>query len=418
MNALLRFTLPCLALSLGSSLNADPAWLPPGLPAAPAEGPALTPGAFLTEPQGKAVLDAARKQVPAKAAWDAFARHVRTRIQEGLTLTPWPRRSPLAPVIRAKRTYDGYTVENVTFESVPGGFVTGALYRPLNARPPYAAVLTTHGHGRRIEKPEDYATHARFSPSMQTRAASLARMDAVVFAIDMVGYGDSIALLGQDTHRTPFTQTIQIWNAMRAVDFLLSLEGVDPTRVAVTGESGGGTQSFLLTALDPRVTVTAPVVMVSAHFFGGCPCESGRPIHRTADHFASNAMIAALAAPRPQLLVSDGKDWTLNTANVEYPFVRHIYGYHGAANNVTNVHLPEEGHDYGPSKRIAVYRFLATHLGLDLSAVQGKNGLLDESKVTVETPDKLHVFNGDYPIPERALRDPAAIEASLRALQK
>lgn len=417
MNALLRFALPVLVL-LSSALRADPAWLPPGLPAAPAEGPALTPGAFLTEPQGKAVLEAALTQFPDRASWDAYAGHLRTRIQEGLTLAPWPRRTPLAPVIRSQRSYDGYTVENVAFESIPGVLVTGSLYRPRDARPPYAAILTTHGHGRRIEKPADYATHARFSPSMQTRAASLASMGAVVFAIDMVGYGDSIAIVGQDTHRTPLTQTLLVWNAMRAVDFLLSLDGVDASRVAVTGESGGGTQSFLLAALDPRVTVTAPVVMVSAHFFGGCPCESGRPIHRTSDHFASNAMIAALAAPRPQLLVSNGKDWTLNTPVVEHPFIRRIYGYHEAPNNLSNVHLPEEGHDYGPSKRTAVYRFLATHLGLNLAAVQRPNGLIDESRATVETPDKLHVFDAEFPVPAQALRDPAAIEAALRALQR
>src|ERR1035438_4336699 len=70
--------------------------------------------------------------------------------------TPWPRRTPLNPIIRARRVYDGYTVENVAFESVPGYFVTGNLFRPLNAKPPYAAVLATHGHAGKINKPEDY----------------------------------------------------------------------------------------------------------------------------------------------------------------------------------------------------------------------------------------------------------------------
>lgn len=413
--------LACAALLVSFAavaVRADPAWLPAGIPPPPAEGPALTPGDYLPQPVGRAILDAARAEFPDRARWDAYAAHVRTRIQEALTLTPWPRRTPLNAVIRDRRTYDGYTVENVVFESVPGALVTGALYRPTRVQATYPAVLTTHGHSRRIEKPEDYANHARFSPNMQTRAAAFARMGAVVFAIDMVGYGDSIPIVGQEAHRTPFTQTLQVWNAIRAVDFLLDQPGVDPKRIAVTGESGGGTQSFLLTALDPRITASAPVVMVSAHFFGGCPCESGRPIHRSADHFASNAMIAALAAPRPQLLVSDGKDWTLNTPQVEFPFLQHIYGYYGAADRAFNVHLPDEGHDYGPSKRAAVYRFLAAQLGLDLSAVQRADGPIDESAITVEPPDRLHVFGPDHPIPATALRTPAEIEASLRALQR
>jgi hypothetical protein len=243
-------------------------------------------------------------------------------------------------------------------------------------------------------------------------------MGAVVLSVDMFAYGDSIQLVGQEAHKQPLALTLQLWNAMRAVDFLLSLEGVDPKRVAVAGESGGGTQAFLLTALDPRIAASVPVVMVSSHFFGGCPCESGRPVHRSADHFASNAMIAALAAPRPMLVVSDGKDWTQNVPQVEYPFLQKIYGYYGAGTAVVNVHLPDEGHDYGPSKRAATYRFLAERLALDLHAVQRADGTPDESPVTVEPAAALHVFDAEFPIPPHALHDAASIERALRAQQE
>ncbi len=404
--------------TLSSNLLADVSWLPPGIPPAPSSGPALTQGAFLKPEQGKAVLDAALAQFPDRASWDAYAKHLRTRIQEGAGLSPLPKRTPLNAVIRQRRTHDGYSVENVAFESVPGYFVTGNLYRPLAITAPVPAVLSTHGHYAKINQNEDYDTHARFSPTMQNRCASLARMGAVVFSIDMFAAGESMAILGQDAHKQPLAITIQTWNAMRAVDFLLSLEGVDPQRVAVSGESGGGTQTFLLTALDPRIAVAAPVVMVSSYFFGGCACESGLPLHRSADHFANNAMIAALAAPRPLLLVSDGKDWTQHNPTIEFPFLQKIYGYYGATGAVANVHLPDEGHDYGPSKRAATYRFFAQKLGLNLAAVTSAEGRIDESRVTLEKAAQLRVFTAEFPIPAHALHDGAAIAERLRSLQK
>jgi hypothetical protein len=416
----LRTSFLALVLSTPALHATTPAitWVPEGLPPPPANGPALTQGGYLKPEQGKAILDAALARFPDRGSWEAYIGHARLRMQEGLGLSPWPQRTPLNPVLRRKRSYDGYTVENVVFESIPGYFVTGNLYRPLNAKPPYPAVLSTHGHYRAISKLEDYDTHARFWPGMQARCASLARMGAVVLAIDMFGYGDSMQIVGQAAHRNPFALTLQTWNAMRAVDFLLSLENVDPKRVAVSGESGGGTQTFLLTALDPRIAVSVPVVMVSSYFFGGCDCESGLPIHRSKDHFVNNAMIAALAAPRPLLVVSDGKDWTQHVPQIEFPFLQKIYGYFGATDKVANVHLGDEGHDYGPSKRAAMYRFVAQHLGLNLAAVQGADGRIDESAVTTEKAAALRSFDAEFPVPFNALHDVRSLQEKLRSLQK
>jgi dienelactone hydrolase len=417
LRALVALVFPLIAIRAAAAT--DVAWVPSELlPAPPASGPLLCPGGYLTPEKGKAVLDAALARFPDRATWDAYAQHVRQRIQEGAGLSPWPKRTPLNAVIRQRREHDGYSVENVAFESIPGYFVTGNLYRPLSVAPPYAAILSPHGHTGAVAKPEDYDKQGRFEPEMQRRCASLARMGAVVFAIDMFATDDSIQLLGQDAHPQPLAFTMQTWNAIRAVDFLLSLDGVDPKRVGVSGYSGGGTQTFMLAALDPRVAVSVPVAMVSSYFFGGCPCESGQPVHRSADHFASNAMIAALAAPRPMLVISDGKDWTQHTPEIEFPFLQKIYASYGATQNVANAHFPAEGHDYGPNKRAAAYRFFAQHLRLNLAAILTPDGKIDESHTTIEHAPQLHVFNAEFPIPPNALHDAAAIEKALRAAQR
>ncbi len=399
-------------------MSADVTWLPAGVPPPPAEGPALCPGGFLEPGVGAAVLDAALKEFPDRASWEAYTARARARIQEGAGLAPWPKRTPLRPILHSRSAHDGYSVENVALETVPGFFATGNLYRPLGRDGAYPVILYTHGHSRGITKPEDYATHGRFSASAQICAANLARMGAIVMTIDMFGYGDSIGQVGQEAHRTEQSMPIHIWNGVRALDFLLSLDGADPERVAVTGASGGGTQAFLLTALDPRVKVSVPVVMVSSYFFGGCPCESGRPVHRGADHFVNNTMIAAMAAPRPLLVVSDGKDWTQHAPEIDMPFLKSIYGYYHAGAGVENAHYPEEGHDYGPSKRAAAYRFLAQRLGLELAAVQDGSGAIDESRATVLAPDALHVFDDAHPLPERAAGDARAVTEALRKLQE
>ncbi|MCW3120212.1 MAG: Acetyl xylan esterase [Chitinophagaceae bacterium] len=359
----------------------------------------LCKGAYFTEAEGKKFLD---EHVPASlTAWNERRQEIADHIREGMDLKTMPPKPISSPVINNKHTLDGYSVENVSFESLPGFYVTGNLYRPLKKQKSYAAILSPHGHWNNPD--------GRFQEQTQIRCATLARMGAVVFTWDMVGHGDS----KQCNHSLTKALKLQTINSTRALDFLLSLPGVDAERIGITGESGGGTQTFLLTALDPRIKVAVPCVMVSAHFFGGCTCESGMPIHKKGNYQTNNTEIAALTAPRPMLLISDGDDWTKNTPQVEFPFLQNIYKLMGKETNIGYAHLANEKHDYGPSKRKPMYLFMAKYLGLDIALVNDANGNIDETHSKVLLQKDLEVFNASHPRPVNAVMGDEAVNKLL-----
>jgi dienelactone hydrolase len=363
----------------------------------------LRQGKFLSEEEGKRELAGFAKTYSNKIEWERRADNIRKCMLAGVELDPLPTKTPLKPIFRSKRIHDGYAVENVAFESMPGFFVTGNLYRPTRLKGPFGAILCPHGHF----SPDSLSAGGRFRKDMQIRCAAFAKMGAVVFAYDMVGWGESTQFRNykfpqsHDSLRKELKY--QLWNSVRAVDFLVSLKEVDPKRIGITGASGGGTQTFLLAAVDKRISVSIPVVMVASHFFGGCICESGMPIHQSAEHVTNNAEIAALCAPRPQLIVSDGSDWTKNTPEVEYPYIRNVYKLYGAEDRIENIHLLTEGHDYGPSKRAGAYRFMAKHLKLALSQILDASGDIDEKFVSIEKSDDLRVFTKQHPRPAYAI---------------
>jgi len=351
----------------------------------------------LSEDEGARLLGGCATACADLKDWEARAASIRRGILRAAGLDPLPARCPLNPIVHSRREHNGYSVESVAFEGLPGFFVTGSLYRPLDEKRPAAGMLCPHGH---------FPT-GRFTPDHQARCARMAQMGAVVLGYDMVGYGDST----QTAHADPNALSLQLWSSIRCVDFLLTVCGADPKRIGVTGASGGGTQAFLLAAVDERVTLSAPVVMVSAHFFGGCRCESGKPIHKSPP--TNNVEIAALAAPRPQLIVSCGQDWTKNSSTVEVPHIRRVYGFYGRARNIEHAHFPSEPHDYGYAKRSAVYNFVARRFGLNRDACMERGGEIVPEQVRIEDDETLHVWNEEHRRPDSALQGSEAIAKAL-----
>jgi dienelactone hydrolase len=354
----------------------------------------LCVGKYWTEEEGKTFLQEIKKTYPTSEAWKKRADQIRQQILKGAGLEKFPEKNPLNPIMGEIRKYDGYQVQNVAFESLPGVYSTGSLYSPTNSEGKMPGILSPHGHW---SEPGDVG---RYRPDAQKRFAAMARMGAMVWAYDAVGYGQ-MEELGWE-HQHPEALKLQLWNSIRGVDFLISM-GADPERIAATGASGGGTQTFLLAAIDDRIAVSVPVVMVSAHFFGGCVCESGMPIHKSQDFQTNNVEIAAVVAPKPLLLVSIGNDWTLNNPQVEFPHTQYIYGLFGQEDQVENVHLPQDQHGYDDNKRIAVYPFLAKHLGLDLSKALHPDGTLHEDMIVIEDQKKLYPFDEKNPFPDDAI---------------
>jgi dienelactone hydrolase len=355
----------------------------------------LCVGAHWTEDEANLKMKEFRASWNDLESWEARAAVIRQGLIAGMQLEKMPvQEGNFHPVIHSRREMDGYVVENIAIESFPGFWITGNLYTPLRPGDKQPAVLCPHGHA------QDMRLHA----DVQIRSAALARMGAVVFAYDMIGFGES----QQVTHRMPIALVLQTYNSRRVLDYLLSRPDVDPERIGMTGGSGGGTQTFMLTALDRRIRVSAPVVQVSAHFFGGCICESGMPVHKSPHHQTNNVEIAALCAPRPLLLVSNGGDWTRNTPRIEFPYIRDVYALYDMENRVENVHLPLERHDYGPSKRAAAYNFLGHHLQLNQGALPYNNGY-QEDFVTILDPEQLKVFDADHPLPADALQGDQAV---------
>ena len=335
-----------------------------------------------------------------KEEWTEKAAALRQQIRVANGLVPTHEPTPLNAEIFGKIEREDYSVEKVYFEPFPGFFTTGNLYRPLGKSGRFPGIVSPHGHWTRgrLESIE--------RGSIPGRCINFAKQGYVIFAYDMLGYNDSGK---QIDHRYGGAHEglwglsamgLQLQNSISSIDFLESLPDVDNERIGCTGASGGGTQSFILTAVDERIKVSAPVNMISATMQGGCVCENAPNLRLD----VSNIEIGALMAPRPLLMVSATGDWTVNTPTVEYPAIRSIYAHFDAEDKVHQVQVDAE-HNYNQESREAVYAWFAKwFLGAeDASAFK-------EVPFQVEPDDALLTFS-EREMPTYALKQEAFLRA-------
>ncbi|GGH10261.1 acetylxylan esterase [Sphingobacterium alkalisoli] len=331
--------------------------------------------------EGWDYLDQLATQYHDQKSWELRKDSIKAELYRAVRLSPMPERPRSKPILTPKRIFEGYTVQNFALEILPGVFVNGSIYAPAKYKGKIPVVLSPDGH---------WADH-RYRKDAQVRCAMTAKMGAIAISYDLFAWGESLLQFDFEDHRKSLALTIQTLGGIRILDYVLENRQVDATRVGICGGSGGGSHTVLMTALDDRITLSIPVVSLSSYFYGGCPCESGMPIHACGGG-TNNVELAAMAAPRPQLVVSDGKDWTAHMPQHDYPYLQKIYGYYGVEANVQNVHLPEDGHDFGYSKRKPVYDFLSEHFRLQTMGLKGADGEYDESGCTIEEKTALYTF--------------------------
>lgn len=356
-----------------------------------------------------------------KDAWLARAEQVRRQILVATGLWPMPTKTPANAIVHGPVDRDGYTVEKVFLESFPGHFVTGNLYRPKGRSGKLPGVLCPHGHwanGRFYAADEkkhrwDLVGGAeRFEVSgrypLQARCVQLARMGCVVFHYDMVGYADSVQLghgpgfrqamstpenwgyfSPQAEVRSQNMMGLQTYNSIRALDWFSGLPDVDPNRIAVTGASGGGTQTFILCALDPRPAVAFPAVMVGTAMQGGCTCENA--CYLRVD--TGNIEIAALIAPRP-LGMTAADDWTKEIMTKGLPELKQIYKLFGVEDRVMAKPLLHFPHNYNYVSRAVMYGWLNRHLHLGFA-----EPIVEEDYKPLSIPE-LSVWDEKHPKPK------------------
>lgn len=318
-------------------------------------------------------LDARQKRIAGIQDWADYRRQLRASLLA--SIGGLPERTPLNPRTVGTLDRDGYRIEKIIFESQPRFYVTANLYLPKSGAPPYPAILFPLGHEQ----------GSKAHSAWQIVLANLARRGFVLLAWDPIGQGERIQLWDEDfktsklvssttEHTMQGIQSIllgdalarfTIWDGIRALDYLLSRPEVDKSRVGVTGNSGGGTHSAYLSALDDRLRVAAPSCYLTSwrkllETIGPQDAEQCFPGWLDAGYDHPDFILAF--APKPYLMLTAIRDFfSIEGARSTFAEARRVYDSLAAAEKIGKVEA-DDGHGYTKPRREAAYRWFTRWL--------------------------------------------------------
>jgi cephalosporin-C deacetylase-like acetyl esterase len=350
----------------------------------------------LTREQSAKFLDGATT----RAEWEKKLPRLRQEYLDMLGLWPLPEKTPLKATVTGTLEHAGVVIEKLHFQSRPGLYVTGNLYRPKEPKGKLPAILYVCGHSGRGRDGNKTA--------FQDHGLWFANNGYVCLVIDTLQLGE-IAGIHYGTYRegrwwwqalgyTP--AGVECWNGVRAIDYLVSRKDVDPDRIGVTGISGGGAATIWISAADERVKVAVPVSGMSDEesyitnkvINGHCDC-----MFLVNTYGWQWTTIAALIAPRPLLFANSDNDKIFpmdgNRRIIER--LREVYKMYDKPNLVDD-HVSKGGHDYRPDLRVAVFKFINKHL-------KNEAGEVKDADFTPLPGKELRVFPEDKDIPTDAL---------------
>lgn len=350
--------------------------------------------------EAKEITANAAAELASPAQWESVRAHRLEEMRDMLGLLPWPARTPLHVKVTGILDKGAYTIEKIAFESMPHIYVTGNLYLPKDRAKPLPAVIYVCGHA--------YSPHGD-KTVYQRHGISLAKNGYAAFILDSIQIAETFAL-----HHGVFNQEmwdwysrgytpagVEVWNAMRALDYLETRPEIDASRFAITGRSGGAGMSWFTAAVDPRIRVAIPVMGISTNaadveagtLRGHCDCMFCINIHRQ-DMMHQGGLIA----PRPLLMMHGVKDDLFPVPGyTEFErVVGKLYAGYGRSDAFQNI-VVDTGHKDSDFLRGEAIHWLDKHL----RGIPRRTLDLDYSDAPQE---QLAVFGGSPPVDAQNFR--------------
>ncbi len=289
---------------------------------------------------------------------------------------PEPERTPLNPRITGILERDGYRVEKLIFESRPGFLVTANLYVPTGVAHPMPGVIGTCGH----------SSNGKAEAAYQSFSQGLARMGYVVLIYDPIGQGERLQYVGDDFKSTigvgvrehlyagnqqflvdEFIGAWRAWDGIRALDYLLTREEVDPRHIGVTGNSGGGTMTTWLCGLESRWTMAAPSCFrdgAQRNLENELPADTEQCPPKSIALGVDHVDYLIAMAPKPVVILAKEKDYfDVRGARKAYEQLRHVYRLLGAEDQV-KLFIGPTYHGYSIENREAMYEWFNRATGI------------------------------------------------------